>query len=162
MGAQLARFAYYTVPLTGMAAGWMAGVEFAKISWAGRTRTPGCWEELFQEVSWVCGGGMFTRVEELLSSSGHSDMLISTLVITILPIPSCQWLIIPTCLTLFKILTTGIRLSGISTTGKSTPPFTQTSTSITRPQNQAGRNGIMRSNFKFIRIVKGTSVISRL
>ena len=29
--AQLARFAFFTVPVTGMAAGWMGGVEFAKI-----------------------------------------------------------------------------------------------------------------------------------
>ena len=29
--AQLARFAYFTIPVTAMAAGWMAGVEFSKI-----------------------------------------------------------------------------------------------------------------------------------
>jgi len=43
--AQLARFAYYTVPLTGMAAGWMAGVEFAKI-FMGRKN----------ENAWLVGG----------------------------------------------------------------------------------------------------------
>jgi len=47
--AQLARFTYFTVPLTGIAAGWMGGVEFAKIilgrdnelAWAAGAVLPG-------------------------------------------------------------------------------------------------------------------------
>merc|ERR1712004_647423 len=62
--AQLARFAYFTIPLTTMAAGWMGGVELSKIS-LGRD----C-KEAWLTGAIVPGGimGIWTRWVETLFS----------------------------------------------------------------------------------------------
>merc|ERR1712130_1039964 len=53
--AQLARFAYFTVPLTTMAAGWMGGIELGKLPLAGIARRPGLLEPSSRAVLWESG-----------------------------------------------------------------------------------------------------------